>query len=83
MATTEQSKYLIEALADANLETKSYSGRGMYGKTCVSVRDASVWEIARAIPEDMNVPEPRQDQLGLAIVVYWPSYPWPESEDEG
>ena len=76
--TIEQSKALIDALEEANFEVRSYSGRGLYGKECVSVRDASVWEVARAIPEDMNVPEHRSDSLGLGNVLYWPSYEWPK-----
>lgn len=89
--STEQVKQFIEALEDANFEVKSYSGRGMFGKSCVSVsqRDGegvSAWEIARELFHENhdgafeNVPEPRQDSLGLGIVLYWPSYEWPQEE---
>ena len=60
----------------------------MYGKECVSVSgdDVSVWNVARALwydrdgDQQLNVPEPRQDQLGLGIVLYWPSYEWPKED---
>lgn len=89
--TPEQVKKFIETLEDANFEVKSYSGRGMYGKSCVSVsqrdgEDTSAWEIARELfhadhdGEFDNVPEPRQDSLGLGIVLYWPSYEWPQEK---
>ena len=90
MASTELSKKLIEALEAGGWETRSYSGRGMYGKTCVSVRDGdervSAWEIAKHLfseeydGEFDRVPEPQQDQLGLGIVLYWPGYEWPEDQ---
>lgn len=89
--TPEQVKQFIEALEDANFEVKSYSGRGMYGKSCVSVsqredEETSAWEIARELfnrDHDCifdDVPEPRQDSLGLGMVFYWPSYEWPQEK---
>ena len=92
MASIEQSKKLIEALEEGGWETRSYSGRNMYGKNCVSVHDGdekvSAWEIAKHLfseeydGEFDRVPEPQRDQLGLGIVLYWPRYEWPnESEN--
>lgn len=86
----EEVQKFIEALEDAGYEPKSYSGRGMFGKDCVSVSGndedgnrISQWNLARALFYDTeddvgNIPEPRQDQLGLGIVLYWPSYEWPK-----
>jgi hypothetical protein len=80
----EEVQQFIDALEDAGYEVTSYSGRGMYGKECVSVNgDVSEWEIARALwfnDEHEDVPAPRRDQLGLGIVLYWPSYEWPKKE---
>jgi len=84
--TKEEVNNLIEALEEAGYEPRSYSGRGMYGKCCVSVSgdDVSEWDIARALwfnnfdQEDLDIPAPRQDQLGLGIVLYWPSFEWPK-----
>ena len=61
---------------------RSYSGRGMYGKSCVAIvdTDASLWDIALALSEindenlDLNrVGSPMQDSMGLGQVYYWPS----------
>lgn len=88
----EQVEKFIEALEDAGYEPKSYSGRGMFGKCCVSVssggedENVSAWDVARSLwfnnfdEDDLDIPEPRQDQLGLGIVLYWPSYEWPKDE---
>ena len=87
------SKALIEALEESGYQPKPYSGRGMYGKQCVSIsgdRDDNVspWEVARCLwfnnieDDDLDVPEPHQDQLGLGIVLYWPSYEWPSASAE-
>lgn len=89
----EQVEKFIEALQDAGYDPKSYSGRGMYGKCCVSVSDNEstrnlVWDIAKELFNERwdgefdNIPEPRQDQLGLGIVLYWPEYEWPEDDDD-
>ena len=85
---TEVNRF-IELLQEAGFDPTSYSGRGMYGKLCVSVQgdDVSAWDVARALwfnnfdDEDLDIPEPRQDQLGLGIVLYWPSFPFPLSTD--
>jgi hypothetical protein len=80
-------KKFIEALEESGYEPESYSGRGMYGKECVSISgDVSAWDVARALwfcnfdSDDLDIPEPKQDQLGLGIVLYWPSYEWPKEE---
>lgn len=77
---------LIEALESEGYDPSSYSGRGMYGKSCVAVRNVTVWEIAKTLfteeydGEFDDLPEPQQDQLGRGIVLYWPSYAWPEDK---
>jgi hypothetical protein len=84
----DEVKRFIEALEDAMYEPKSYSGRGMYGKCCVSISEegVSAWDIARALwfnnldEEDLDIPEPLQDQLGRGYILYWPSYEWPKDE---
>ena len=83
MATELQTKAFIDALEDAFYEPVAYSGRGMYGKECVSLKgdDLSLWDVARSLPEDMYVSEPRTDSLGLGIVIYWPQYEWPKGRE--
>ena len=90
--TAEQVKELIEALEDEGFEVRSYSGRNMFGKQCVSVRsdedarEATEWEIAKALFSEEydgkwdSLPAPHRDQLGLGMVYYWPSYEWPKDE---
>ncbi len=78
----KSSQELIDALIDAGFRASSYSGRGMDGKNCVSVKNASAWAIAyglgRVRPNALNVPHPYIDQLGRNSVLYWPHYEWPK-----
>lgn len=91
--SVDRSKQLIEWLEIAGFEPRSYSGRGMFGRSCVSVhgdRDEGVtlWTIATSLyscnPDGADlidrIPEPRTDNLGLDYVYYWPSFEWPEEE---
>ncbi len=74
-------KRFIEALKHEGYNPKSYSGRGMFGKECVSVsdEDMSAWVLANYLGRvGIYTPEPRQDSLGLDIVLYWPQYEWPK-----
>ncbi len=86
-AREEQAKRLIEALEESGYEPRSYSGRGMYGKTCVSVRDVSAWELAKILfseeydGEFMNLPTPKEDAMGKGAIYYWPTMPWVGTED--
>jgi hypothetical protein len=87
----ERAKKLLEALEEGGWETRSYSGRGMFGASCISVRDGdekvSAWEIAKHLSSEQydgefdRLPEPQQDQLGRGIVLYWPYYEWPKDND--
>ena len=83
--------HYLNALEEAGYEPKAYSGRGMYGKKCVSITGdeeerISAWEVARALwfnnldQDDLDVPAPRQDSMGLGIVLYWPGYEWPKGD---
>ncbi len=80
--TEQKTKEFIEALENADFYPCAYSGRGMFGKECVCLKGdgISVWDVARALPEDMDVPEPRTDMLGLGMVIYWPQYEWPKGK---
>jgi hypothetical protein len=81
---------LRELHDDGNLEfeVRSYSGRGMYGDSCIAVvGDLSAWTLALALA-DINggnidlfdLPAPREDSMGLGYVYYWPNLRWPEGE---
>ncbi len=68
---------LMEALRDAGLDPDpTYSGRGMYGDTCVScdtnrddgVYQSTILDAVKDIPGAMNF---STDSMGLDTVLYW------------
>ncbi len=64
---------LIDIL-DPHFEVVPYSGRGMDGRECVSVRlDGSQWHDAcfRGI---RGLPSYHHDALGKGKVIYWPDF---------
>lgn len=86
---------LIRAIESLGLSPRSYSGRGMYGRSCVGVtlgRNSEVTEfglgvkLALALGEDAEDLDPRTDSMGLGSIIYFPNVRWPEgrkdSEDE-
>ena len=88
--TVEQ---VIEAIRDAGLEPREYSGRGMYGKHCLGVdteRDMLGPAIAIAANLIDNGAEPRDverwgegtdyDGMGMGRVLYWPSMELTEAQ---
>lgn len=92
-------KKLIEAIEAAEirdcdeLRPQSYSGRGMYGRSCVGVvvpRDVSSFQLAAAIAvalldeedgerdvEDLADLRVSEDAMGLDTIVYFPRVEWP------
>jgi len=89
----EKVQMFIDALREAGYEPKSYSGRGMYGTSCVSIHGGddkrlTAWGVAKElwygvdVAYVLDIPEPQQGQLGLGIVLYWPSYEWPKDEED-
>jgi len=86
-------KRLIQAIEDAEFTPRSYSGRGMYGRTCVGfTADGSPFQAAvalsLALQDDGLIPELESlhsatDAMGFGIIIYFPGVPWPdEDEDE-
>lgn len=77
---------LTEALRSVDLEPQSYSGRGMYGRQCVSVQGPSQKDMISRIvmcglaPEQVGhlIQMSHSDSMGLGVVVYWPSIEWIE-----
>jgi len=66
---------IIEQLAEAGLEPRAYSGRGMYGKECVGV---ALDGIGDGTAQQIVGSAPRTDSLGRRIIAYWPHLSWPE-----
>lgn len=89
------SQILIDSLRDAGYEPQSYSGRGMYGRSCIGVtvpRGTSAFKLAcqviaasymsQALAEDLADVLVREDSMGLDTILYFPYLPWVEADDE-
>lgn len=90
------SKYtwLLKAMRDAEVCFRSYSGRGMYGRSCLGIETggfaedtwapfASILEVIADDPDQVRdfadlMSKTRQDSLGLGVIFYWPSVEWTE-----
>lgn len=87
MDREKRSKKLIDILRDCAFEPRPYSGRGMMGRECVAISGdkedgVTVWNVATLLGnEDIDVDEPSVDSLGLGIVIYWPTMPWPKDTE--
>lgn len=57
----------------------SYSGRGMYGKTCVGIVTDQPDEVIASC-RDFGLSIPRRDSMGLSTICYWPSIPAEDAE---
>lgn len=68
----------IQALRNCLYTPVPYSGRGMNGAYCVAVKNTDTWRVAVELCQHrIRLPRPNQEQLGMGIVLYWPSLPWP------
>ena len=67
---------LVAALNAADIKWRDYSGRGMYGVSCVGVScgrahtEGEVLEAVRNVPRALT---PNRDSLGMGTILYWPS----------
>lgn len=71
-------KKLTRALELARIEWRDYSGRGMFGASCVGVacggRDGpSEGEVLQAVKGVKGALSPSRDSLGMGSIVYWPN----------
>jgi hypothetical protein len=79
-------KILAEIISDAGHEPYAYSGRFMYGDTCLAVDGDNQTELVADIMaaaqhhEDADLDsvadilkKARTDSMGMGIVMYWPS----------
>ncbi len=76
-------KKLIEAIKSVEHTARPYSGRGMYGRTCVGVVTEDEFSLgvslALALGEDATSLRPSTDSMGRSsIIVYFRNIPWPE-----
>lgn len=81
MERIETAKQAIEVLEDVmyssgNVEftMRSYSGRGMYGKSCVGIVVSDLSEVFKLGQElsEYHFPTLKSDSMGLDMIVYWP-----------
>lgn len=78
----------IDTLEECGFETRSYSGRGMYGKSCIGVETDDIFELGFQIGsalsgEDIgHIPPCKTDSMGRDSIVYWPDLAWPEDDEE-
>lgn len=81
-------KKLVMAVRNAGYEARSYSGRGMYGRTCVGItieRGTSAFtvgiHVAAELGEDAHEAarlSTAHDNLGLDTILYFPMVDWPK-----
>lgn len=79
---------LQKFLEDQGFETRSYSGRGMFSRTCLAVEGISLFELGYLIGScedqfeyDRGMAAPKVDQMGKSEIIYFPFIPF-ESEEE-
>lgn len=58
---------IVAALDEEGIKSEPYSGRGMYGKYCVSVRNYDAYDLPRGLGK------PSEDSMGKGNVLYCPS----------
>lgn len=75
---------LTTALTKAGIPWRDYSGRGMFGASCVGVAtgrdytESEVLEAVRNVPRALRV---NRDSLGMGSIVYWPSAELSEDDE--
>ena len=74
MAKKKSNKEKIEKLVE---ETNGkiyhgYSGRGMFGSKCVGVTVSDLTN-ALMVAGKLGLPKPNWDNMGLQMIIYWPS----------
>lgn len=83
-------KDFIAALNNAGYEPRSYSGRGMYGDSCVAiVTDDHPFKVGIMVMaalydgfDTWKLENVESDSMGRSTVLYWPSVKWPDDSDE-
>lgn len=84
--TTEELDALQDACDDEGIDLRTeYSGRAMYGATCIGIVADGIGSILRVIGilredsrafdlyEALSVGNPRTDSMGMQTIFYWPS----------
>ena len=88
MNTTQNSPMTLQQFLETELALKvrSYSGRGMFGKTCLAVHapgEGALQDICYEAGEaGITVPRASIDSLGKGVVIYWPKVPFETSDTD-
>jgi hypothetical protein len=77
---TNLQKALEEFATENNITIREYSGRGMYGKTCLSIytdADFDLVELGMYLGKYggvsyQEIAGMRSDQMGKGMIYYWP-----------
>lgn len=78
-----------EFLEDQDYETRPYSGRGMFGKTCLAVTvddlTGAAFDIRFRLGAHSHEIWPngsaKWDNLGRGFIIYWPHEPYKEPNE--
>ncbi len=93
MAKIEKSA-LQQLAEDAELDVRSYSGRGMFGRECLGIEGDDVCDIFAALFQAAADTEPdlqeiadalrncSRDQMGLGAILYFPRVPFCDDSEE-
>lgn len=79
-----ESRTLISAIRAAGYAARQYSGRGMYGQSCVGFcvdgGVASAFEAGAAVAARLGegVPTASSDAMGRGSIIYFRGVPWEE-----
>lgn len=81
-------KHEVQEILESNgYNVRPYSGRAMYGKSCIGVIVSELTEMIRIgclLGESFSEAEARCDNMGLDYIIYWPyiKFVGEENEDE-
>lgn len=87
-------KSRLQAILESTVDgVRSYSGRGMYGRSCLGVDTDDLGDLFAAVLEEVEGEEDTQDvqlafksmctdAMGLGTIVYFPAIPFVGDDDE-
>lgn len=87
-------KSRLQAILESTVDgVRSYSGRAMYGRSCLGVETNDVGDLFAAVLEELEGEEDTQDvqlafksmctdALGLGTIVYFPAVPFVGDEED-
>lgn len=67
---------LLSVMEEHGEVDRNYSGRGMYGETCLGVviSDSSIFDLMFDVYDETGyrLPDPHTDAMGMDTIYYWP-----------